>query len=79
MSVTPRTTRVLPRGNSMDASGEVVEPAVPEFLPPLGATGKRATRLDLANWLVSAEHPLTARVIVNRLWRQFFGAGLARV
>ena len=79
VSVTPRTTRVLPRGNSMDASGEVVEPAVPEFLPPLGATGKRATRLDLANWLVSAEHPLTARVVVNRLWRQFFGAGLARV
>lgn len=79
VSVEPRTTRVLPRGNWMDESGEIVEPAVPEFLPPLETGGERATRLDLANWLVSPEHPLTARVVVNRLWKLFFGAGLSRV
>ena len=74
----PRTVRVLPRGNWMDDSGEIVEPAVPAFLPPLRQEGKRATRLDLAKWLVSRENPLTARVVMNRLWAQFFGTGLSK-
>ena len=76
-SVEPSITRVLPRGNWMDDSGEVVEPAIPAFLGKLD-TGRRPTRLDLANWLASPRNPLTARVFVNRMWRQFFGAGLSK-
>jgi hypothetical protein len=72
----PRETRILPRGNWMDDSGAVVQPAIPEFLGELGADGRRATRLDLANWLVSPRNPLTARAYVNRTWHQFFGVGL---
>ena len=75
----PREMRVLPRGNWMDDSGDVVEPTTPRFLNPLGVEGRRATRLDLANWLVSRDNPLTARVFVNRAWRMFFGTGLSKV
>jgi hypothetical protein len=78
----PRVTRVLPRGNWQDESGPIVAPAVPAFLktPVADAPGsKRLTRLDLANWLMSPENPLTARVFVNRLWKQFFGVGLSAV
>ena len=74
----PRETRVLPRGNWMDDSGAVVQPAIPEFLGALPTGGRRATRLDLANWIVSPDNPLTARVFVNRTWRQFFGTGLTQ-
>ena len=73
----PRETRILPRGNWMDDSGEVVEPAIPGFLGKLDTGGRRATRLDLANWFVSPSNPLTARAYVNRVWRQFFGTGLS--
>ena len=74
----PRITRVLPRGNWQDTSGAVVVPGTPHFLPQLpNPTGRRLTRLDLAKWLVAPENPLTARVIVNRIWKQFFGAGLS--
>jgi hypothetical protein len=75
---TPRTVRILPRGNWLDASGDVVQPAVPPaLLPPLKGT-KRLTRLDLANWIVSPDNPLTSRVFVNRLWKLLFGQGLTR-
>lgn len=77
-SVEPRQTRILPRGNWMDDSGEVVEPAVPAFLGSVRARG-RASRLELANWIVSPDNPLTARVFVNRQWRYFFGTGLSKV
>jgi hypothetical protein len=73
----PDSVRILPRGNWLDESGEVVVPAVPHFLPPL-ATDGRARRLDLARWLTSRENPLTARVLVNRLFKLFFAQGLSR-
>jgi hypothetical protein len=74
----PRTMRVLPRGNWMDDSGEVVLPGVPAALPQPQSASERATRLDLARWMTSRDNPLVARVFVNRLWKQFFGAGLSR-
>lgn len=74
----PRTMRVLARGNWMDDSGEVVTPGVPSFLKQIDSAKRRATRLDLANWLTDRENPLTARVFVNRLWRMFFGTGLSK-
>jgi hypothetical protein len=78
--IEPKITRVLPRGNWQDETGEVVEPAPPHFLPqPAPADGVRLTRLDLAHWLVSSDNPLAARAFANLLWKQFFGAGLAPV
>ena len=79
VSTEPVPTRVLPRGNWMDDSAPIVEPAIPRFLGALDTRGERATRLDLANWLVSRDNPLTARTFVNRTWREFFGAGLSKV
>lgn len=104
----PRVMRILPRGNWLDESGPIVQPAVPEFLGKVRASTTsqqiavegeavqgeatrvedaqnadepRATRLDLANWLVDAEHgsgALTARVMANRFWYLLFGVGIAK-
>jgi hypothetical protein len=78
VAVEPRVMRVLPRGNWMRDDGEIVTPAVPHFLPHADSGGKRLTRLDLAHWLVSRDNPLTARVFVNRLWKQFYGTGITK-
>lgn len=75
-SVEPRTIRVLPRGNWMDDSGEIVEPAIPEFLGSLAVADRRATRLDFAQWLCRDDNPLTSRTMVNRLWSLLFGRGI---
>jgi hypothetical protein len=76
----PLTVRVLPRGNWQDESGPIVEPAVPHFLPQIDNEGGRlATRVDLARWLCSKENPITPRMFVNRLWKQFFGNALSMV
>ena len=77
VAIEPRVTRVLNRGNWLDESGEVVQPAVPAFLPRL-PTDATPNRLALARWLVSPENPLTARVLVNRLWKLYFGRGIVR-
>ena len=69
-----RTTRVLERG-IYDRPREAVTAAVPAFLPSLPEDAP-TNRLGLARWLTSGEHPLTARVAVNRAWQLFFGRGL---
>ncbi len=73
----PRPIRVLPRGNWMDDSGDIVAPGIPSVLGTL-SVDRRPNRLDLATWLVAKENPLTARVLANRLWKLFFGEGLSR-
>jgi hypothetical protein len=78
MSDGPRTVRVLPRGNWLDATGEVVKSGVPNFMRQIDSGEKRASRLDLANWLVARDNPLTARVFVNRLWKLCFGTGISK-
>jgi len=75
----PTVTHILPRANWMDDSTPIVEPAIPQFLGKLDTKGERATRLDLANWLISRDNPLTARAFVNRAWRELFGAGISKV
>ncbi len=72
----PRKTTILSRGEYLKPTVPVSF-ATPAFLPPLPA-GAPANRLGLARWLVMPEHPLTARVQVNRLWQQAFGTGIVK-
>ena len=72
----PRKTTILVKG-AYNVPGAEVQHGVPARLPQLPADAPK-NRLALARWLVSPEHPLTARVTVNRLWAQFFGRGLVK-
>ncbi len=69
-----RITRVFEQGNWM-VHGDEVSPGVPDVLNQMPEDAP-ANRLGLAQWLVSEENPLTARVTVNRLWAQLFGTGI---
>ncbi len=72
----PRKTFILSRGSYRDP-GEPVTAEVPAILPSLSAD-ETVNRLALANWMFDPDHPLTARVAVNRLWAQVFGVGLVK-
>src|SRR5690606_38161430 len=72
---TRRETRVLVQGRYDLPTGSPVRCDAPHFLPPFPA-GAPKNRLGLAQWLTMPEHPLTARVAVNRMWHQHFGRGL---
>ena len=72
-----RPTFVMERGD-YEKPGEPVTRNTPGFLPPLAKQGEVASRMDLANWFVAPENPLTARVAVNRFWQQFFGVGIVK-
>jgi hypothetical protein len=87
VSKNPSLTRILIRGNYLDP-GDPVAPGIPAVLddpqkpwhppepqPEWNHTGRR---LALAQWLTMPDHPLTARVIVNRVWQYHFGEGLVR-
>ncbi len=74
---TPRPAAVLIRGN-YDAPGEPVVPGVPEELIAPWPAGAPRNRVGLAQWLTQPNHPLTARVVVNRFWAQLFGTGLVK-
>ncbi len=71
----PREAFVLVRGQ-YDVHGDAVDSGVPPVLQP--ELPPDQNRLALAQWLVDPAHPLTARVTVNRLWQQLFGAGIVR-
>ena len=74
-SATIRTTHVLTRGQ-YDAKGKIVTHNTPKAIMPFDTMTYAANRLGLSEWLLSADNPLTARVFVNRIWKQFFGRGL---
>ena len=72
-----RDTFRLIRG-AYDVPGEKVDRGVPAVLPPLTEGGQKNDRLAFARWLVEPDHPLTARVAVNRFWQMYFGTGLVK-
>ena len=79
----PPVTQVLLRGKST-APGAIAEPGLPQVLVtrqpqfPASSAPTSQRRLTLANWIASPENPLTARVLVNRVWQFHFGEGLVR-
>ncbi|HUF62973.1 MAG TPA: PSD1 and planctomycete cytochrome C domain-containing protein [Verrucomicrobiales bacterium] len=90
VSTSPRPVRLLPRGDWLDESGALIEPALPSFLdaaPSASAldapdsSAPRLTRLDLAEWITLPEKGaglFTARVFANRFWNLGFGNGLSK-
>jgi len=75
----PRVVKVLNRGDWQDEGGPEVQPAIPAIFGTLPVKDRRATRLDLAEWTIARDNPLTSRVFVNRAWKLFYGQGLSKV
>ena len=71
-----RVTKIQLRGNWQNLGDEVTEGVPGAFHPATVAAGQRVDRLALAKWLVDPANPLTARVIVNRIWERLFGIGM---
>lgn len=71
----PRQTNVLIKGD-FTRPADTVSPGTPSLLPPLPPDVTSPDRADLARWLTSSDNPLTSRVIVNRVWQQYFGRGI---
>jgi hypothetical protein len=72
----PAMAFILNRGE-YDKRREQVQPQTPEMFPPMSKDMPR-NRLGFAEWLLTPEHPLTARVAVNRFWQELFGTGIVR-
>ncbi|MED5199950.1 MAG: DUF1549 domain-containing protein, partial [Gemmatimonadota bacterium] len=75
----PRTTKILDRGDFLKPTDVEVKPGGLAVLPPIeGREEGKLDRLDFANWLVSEDNPLPPRVLANQLWDKLFGEGLVR-
>lgn len=74
---TPRVTHILQRG-AYDKPGEVVRSGALQSVLPFDTLKYPRNRLGLAQWTVTRENPLTARVFVNQIWQEFFGMGLVK-
>lgn len=74
---TVRTTYILNRG-AYDQPTDLVKPGALAAVLPFDTTRYQRNRLGLAEWTVTKENPLTARVFVNQIWQEFFGAGLVK-
>jgi hypothetical protein len=70
----PRDTFVLARGAYDSPTEQKVQPGTPPVFPPM-AEGSPSNRLGMARWLFQDDHPLTARVAINRYWQMLFGVG----
>ena len=73
--ITPEPTHRLHRGDPMQKR-EVIEPGALRVVPVAFETPTRSRRLSLAKWITDERHPLTARVMVNRIWQYHFGTGM---
>ena len=73
----PRETHLLKRGEYDLPVGDPLEPGILEVMGAFPADAPK-TRLGLAQWLTSRNHPLTSRVMVNQIWQRVFGRGLVR-
>lgn len=70
-----RSTHVFERGNALE-KGDRVQSGLPASLVKVASASDSPSRLEMARWWVSDDHPLTARVFVNRIWEQLFGVGI---